>query len=107
MDPHGFSNHWGYLPPFEWYYPETSLSNQDEEDYGFGFQYQPPYYEEQPDPWTFQEQYPYQEEFLPQPEGPSELELAMAAFTGQSVEPCNNPQQDPNCQLRLLIEQFV
>ncbi|CAL1369423.1 unnamed protein product [Linum trigynum] len=31
----------------------------------------------------------------------------MAAFTGQSVEPCYSPQQDPNCELRLLIEQFV
>ncbi|CAL1401580.1 unnamed protein product [Linum trigynum] len=42
MDPHGFFNHWGYPPPPEWYYPDTSWSNQAGEGYGFGFQYQPP-----------------------------------------------------------------
>ncbi|CAL1361383.1 unnamed protein product [Linum trigynum] len=31
----------------------------------------------------------------------------MMAFTGQSAEPCYSPQQDPNCELRLLIEHFV
>ncbi|CAL1360654.1 unnamed protein product [Linum trigynum] len=81
MDPHGFSNHWGYPPPSEWYYPETPWSNQGGEDYGFGFQYQPPSYEEQSDPWVFQEQSPYQEEFLHQP--------------------------DPNYHLRLLVDQIA
>ncbi|CAL1370249.1 unnamed protein product [Linum trigynum] len=107
MDPHGFSNHWGYPPPPEWYYPETPWSNQGGEDYGFGFQYQPLYYGEQPDPWAYQEQPHYQEEFLPQPEGPSALELPMAAFTGHSAEPCYTPQPDPNYELRLLMEQFA
>ncbi|CAL1408014.1 unnamed protein product [Linum trigynum] len=106
MDPHGFSNHWGYPPPSEWYYPETPWSNQGGEDYGFGFQYQPPYYGEQSDPWAYQEQPHYQEDFLPQPEGPSEPELPMAAFTGHSAEPCYTPQPDPNYELRLLMEQF-
>ncbi|CAL1360540.1 unnamed protein product [Linum trigynum] len=81
MDPHGFSNHWGYPPPSEWYYPESPWSNQGGEDYGFGFQYQPPFYEEQSDPWVFQEQSPYQEEFLHQP--------------------------DPNYHLRLLVDQIA
>ncbi|CAL1379011.1 unnamed protein product [Linum trigynum] len=107
MDPHGFSNHWGYPPPSEWYYPETPWSNQGREDYGFGFQYQPPYYGEQPDPWAYQEQPHYQEEFLPQPEGPSTLELPMAAFMGLLAEPCYTPQPDPNYELRLLMEQFA
>ncbi|CAL1383156.1 unnamed protein product [Linum trigynum] len=107
MDPHGFSNHWGYPPPSEWYYPETPWSNQGGEDYGFGFQYQPPYYGEQSDPWTYQEQPPYQEDFLPQPEGPLELELPMAAFTGHYAEPCYTSLEDPNKQLRLLVEQFA
>ncbi|CAL1388984.1 unnamed protein product [Linum trigynum] len=107
MDPHGFSNNWGYPPPPEWYYPETPWSNQGGEDYGFRFQYQPPYYGEQPDPWAYQEQPHYQEEFLPQPEGPSALELPMAAFTGHSAEPCYTPQPDPNYELRLLMEQFA
>ncbi|CAL1383926.1 unnamed protein product [Linum trigynum] len=107
MDPHGFSNHWGYPPPSEWYYPETRWSNQGGEDYGSGFQYQPPFYGEQSDPWTYQEQPPYREEFLPQPEGPLELELPMAAFTGHSAEPCYTPQPDPNYELRLLMEQFA
>ncbi|CAL1354517.1 unnamed protein product [Linum trigynum] len=66
-----------------------------------------PYYGEQPNPWEPQEQYPFQEEFLPQPEGPSELELAMEAFTGHSAEPCYTPLVDPNKQLRLLVEQFA
>ncbi|CAL1357527.1 unnamed protein product [Linum trigynum] len=104
MDPNGFSNHWGYPPPSGWYYPETPWSNQGGEDYGFGFQYQPPYYGEQPDPWAYQEQPHYQEEFLPQPEGPLELELPMAAFTGHSAEPCYTPQPDPHYDLRLLME---
>ncbi|CAL1410943.1 unnamed protein product [Linum trigynum] len=107
MDPHGFSNHWGYPPPPECYYPETPWSNQGGEDYGFGFQYQPPFYGEQPDPWAYQEQSPYQEEFLPQQEGPSDLELPMAAFTGHSAEPCYTSLEDPNKQLRLLVEQFA
>ncbi|CAL1387548.1 unnamed protein product [Linum trigynum] len=107
MDPHGFSNHWGYPPPSEWYYPETPWSNQRGEDFGFGFQYQPPYYGEQSDPWAYQEQSHYQEDFLPQPEGPSELELAMEAFTGHSAEPCYTSLEDPNKQLRLLVEQFA
>ncbi|CAL1371080.1 unnamed protein product [Linum trigynum] len=107
MDPHGFSNQWGYPPPSEWYYPETPWSNQGGEDYGFGFQYQPPFYGEQPDPWAYQEQSPYQEEFLPQQEGPSDLELPMAAFTGHSAEPCYTPQPDPNYELRLLVEQIA
>ncbi|CAL1381900.1 unnamed protein product [Linum trigynum] len=107
MDPHGFSNHWGYQPPSVWYYPETSWSNQGGEDYGFECQYQPPYYGEQPNPWEPQGQYPFQEEFLPQPEGPSELELAMEAFTGHSAEPCYTSLEDPNKQLRLLVEQFA
>ncbi|CAL1388818.1 unnamed protein product [Linum trigynum] len=107
MDPHGFSNQWGYPPPSGWYYPETPWSNQGGEDYGFGFQYQPPFYGEQPDPWAYQEQSPYQEEFLPQQEGPSDLELPMAAFTGHSAEPCYTPQPDPNYELRLLVEQIA
>ncbi|CAL1412184.1 unnamed protein product [Linum trigynum] len=107
MDPHGFSNNWGYPPPPEWYYPETPWSNQGGEDYEFVFQYQPPYYGEQPDPWTYQEQPHYQEEFLPQPERPSALELPMAAFTGHSAEPCYTPQPDPNYELTLLMEQFA
>ncbi|CAL1363744.1 unnamed protein product [Linum trigynum] len=107
MDPHGFSNHWGYPPPSEWYYPETPWSNQGGEDYGSGFQYQPPFYGEQSDPWAYQEQSHYQEDFLPQPEGPSALELPMAAFTGHSAEPCYTPQPDPNYELKLLLEQFV
>ncbi|CAL1380986.1 unnamed protein product [Linum trigynum] len=107
MDPNGFSNHWGYPPPSGWYYPETPWSNQGGEDYGFGFQYQPPFYGEQPDPWAYQEQSPYQEEFLPQQEGPSDLELPMAAFTGHSAEPCYTPQPDPNYELRLLVEQIA
>ncbi|CAL1378749.1 unnamed protein product [Linum trigynum] len=107
MDPHGFSNHWGYPPPSEWYYPETPYSNQGGEDYGFGFQYQPPYYVEQSDPWAYQEQPHYREEFLPKPEGPSELELPMAAFTGHSAELCYTPQPDPNYHLRLLVEQIA
>ncbi|CAL1402915.1 unnamed protein product [Linum trigynum] len=107
MDPHGFSNHWGYPPPSEWYFPKTPWSNQGGEDYGFGFQYQPPYYGEQSDPWAYQEQPPYREEFLPQPEGPLELELPMAAFTGHSAEPCYTPQPDPNYELSLLMEQFA
>ncbi|CAL1377511.1 unnamed protein product [Linum trigynum] len=107
MDPHGFSNHWGYPPPSEWYYPETPWSNQGGEDYGFEFHYQPPYYGKQSDPWACQEQPHYQEEFLPQPEGLSELELPMAAFTGHSVELCYTPQPDPNYELRLLMEQFA
>ncbi|CAL1412493.1 unnamed protein product [Linum trigynum] len=107
MDLHGFSNQWGYPPPSEWYYPETPWSNQGGEDYGFGFQYQPPFYGEQPDPWAHQEQPHYQEDFLPQPEGPSELELPMAAFTGHSAEPCYTSLEDPNKQLRLLVEQFA
>ncbi|CAL1406052.1 unnamed protein product [Linum trigynum] len=106
MDPHDFSNHWGYLPPSEWYYPETPWSNQGGEDYGFGFQYQPPYYGEQSDPWAYQEQSSYQEEFLPQQEGPSDLELA-TTFTGHSAEPCYTSLEDPNKQLRLLVEQFA
>ncbi|CAL1359629.1 unnamed protein product [Linum trigynum] len=97
MDPHGFSNHWGYPPPPDWYYPETSWSNQGGEDYGLGFQYQPPYYEEQS---------PYQEEFLPQPEGPSDLDFD-TAFTGHPAEPCYTPQPDPNYHLRLLVEQIA
>ncbi|CAL1361355.1 unnamed protein product [Linum trigynum] len=107
MDPHGFSNNWGYPPPPEWYYPETPWSNQGGEDYGFGFQYQPPYYGEQPDPWAYQEQPHYQEEFFPQPEGPLELELPMAAFTGHSAEPCYTPHPDPHYELRLRMEQFA
>ncbi|CAL1370584.1 unnamed protein product [Linum trigynum] len=86
MDPHDFNNHWGYPPPSEWYYPETPWSNQGGEDYGFRFRYQPPYYVEQSNPWAYQEQTHYQEEFLPQLEGPSELELPMAAFTGHYAE---------------------
>ncbi|CAL1363720.1 unnamed protein product [Linum trigynum] len=104
MDPHGFSNHWGYPPPPEWYYPETPWSNQGGEDYGFGFQYQPPYYGEQPDPWAYQEQPHYQEEFLPQPEGPSELELLLEQFTRASERICSRmdhqiqalPSSDPS-----------
>ncbi|CAL1413020.1 unnamed protein product [Linum trigynum] len=107
MDLHGFSNHLGYPPPSEWYYPDTPWSNQGGEDYGFGFQYQPPYYREESDPWAYQEQPPYQEEFLPQPEGPSELELPMAAFMGHFAESCYTPQLDPNYKLRLLMEQFA
>ncbi|CAL1371039.1 unnamed protein product [Linum trigynum] len=107
MDPHGFSNQWGYPPPSEWYYPATPYSNQGGEDYGFGFQYQPPFYGEQPDPWAYQEQSPYQEEFFPQPGGPSDLELPMAAFMGHSAEPCYTPQPDPNYELRLLVEQIA
>ncbi|CAL1394227.1 unnamed protein product [Linum trigynum] len=107
MDPHGFSNHWGYPPPSEWYYPKTPWRNQGGRDYGFGFQYQPPYYGEQSDPWAYQDQPHYQEDFLPQPEGPSELELPMAAFTGHSAEPCYTSLEDPNKQLRLLVEQFA
>ncbi|CAL1387840.1 unnamed protein product [Linum trigynum] len=107
MDPNGFSNQWGYPPPSRWYYPATPYSNQGGEDYGFGFQYQPPFYGEQPDPWAYQEQSPYQEEFLPQQEGPSDLELPMAAFTGHSAEPCYTPQPDPNYELRLLVEQIA
>ncbi|CAL1403303.1 unnamed protein product [Linum trigynum] len=107
MDPNGFSNQWGYPPPSEWYYPATPYSNQGGEDYGFGFQYQPPFYGKQPDPWAYQEQSPYQEEFLPQQEGPSDLELPMAAFTGHSAEPCYTPQPDPNYELRLLVEQIA
>ncbi|CAL1401842.1 unnamed protein product [Linum trigynum] len=107
MDPPGFSNHWGYPPPSEWYYPETPWRNQGGEDYGFGFQYQPPYYGEQSDPWAYQEQPPYQEDFPPQPEGPLELELPMAAFTGHSAEPCYTSLEDPNKQLRLLVEQLA
>ncbi|CAL1355012.1 unnamed protein product [Linum trigynum] len=107
MDLHGFSNDWGYPPPSEWYYPETPWSNEGGEDYGFGFQYQPPYYGEQPDPWAYQEQPHYQEEFLPKPEGPSALELPMAAFTGHSAEPCYTPQSDPNYELSLLVEQYA
>ncbi|CAL1361817.1 unnamed protein product [Linum trigynum] len=107
MDPNGFSNHWGYPPPSGWYYPATPYSNQGGEDYGFGFQYQPPYYGEQSDPWAYQEQPHYQEDFLPQPEGPSELELPMAAFTGHSAEPCYTSVEDPNEQLRLLVEQVA
>ncbi|CAL1395615.1 unnamed protein product [Linum trigynum] len=107
MDPNGFSNQWGYPPPSGWYYPATPYSNQGGEDYGFGFQYQPPFYGEQPDPWAYQEQSPYQEEFLPQQEGPSDLELPMAAFTGHSAEPCYTPQPDPNYELRLLVEKIA
>ncbi|CAL1351991.1 unnamed protein product [Linum trigynum] len=107
MDPHGFYNHWRYQPPSVWYYPETSWSNQGGEDYGVGCQYQPPYYGEQPNPWEPQEKYPFQEEFLPQPEGPSELELAMETFAGHSAEPCYTSLEDPNKQLRLLVEQFA
>ncbi|CAL1411830.1 unnamed protein product [Linum trigynum] len=107
MDPHAFSNHWWYPPPSEWYYPENPCSNQGGEDYGFGFQYQPPYYVEQSDRWAYQEQHHYQEEFLPQPEGPSELELPMAAFTGHSADPCYTQQPDPNYHLRLLVEQIA
>ncbi|CAL1360700.1 unnamed protein product [Linum trigynum] len=107
MDPNGFSNHWGYPPPSGWYYPVTPYSNQGGENYGFGFQYQPPFYGEQPDPWAYQEQPHYQEDFLPQPEGPSELELPMAAFTGHSAEPCYTSLEDPNKQLRLFVEQFA
>ncbi|CAL1381602.1 unnamed protein product [Linum trigynum] len=107
MDPRGFSKHWGYPPPPEWYYHETSWTNQGGEDYGFGFKYQTSYYGEQSDPWEPQEQSPYQEEFLPQLEGPSEQELAMAVFTGHSTEPCYTPLANPNKQLRFLVEQFV
>ncbi|CAL1389512.1 unnamed protein product [Linum trigynum] len=107
MDPHGFSNHWGYPPPSGWYYPETPYSNQGGEDYGFRFQYQPSYYGEQSDLWAYQEQPHYQEDFLPQPERPSELELPMAAFTGHSAEPCYTSLEDPNKQLRPLVEQFA
>ncbi|CAL1355011.1 unnamed protein product [Linum trigynum] len=106
MDPNGFSNQWGYPPPSEWYYSETSWSNQGGEDYGFGFQYQPPYYGEQSDPWAYQEQPPYQEEFLPQPEGPSDLDSA-TALKGHPAEPCYTPQPDPNYHLRLLVEQIA
>ncbi|CAL1411066.1 unnamed protein product [Linum trigynum] len=60
-----------------------------------------------PTPWAYQEQPHYQEEFLPQPEGPSELELPMATFTGHSPEPCYTPQPDPNYELRLLMEHFA
>ncbi|CAL1410686.1 unnamed protein product [Linum trigynum] len=101
MDPKGLSNQWGYPPPSDWYYPETSWSNQGGEDYGFGFQYQPPYYGEQSDPWAYQEQHPYQEEFLPQPEGP------VTALTGHPTEPCYTPEPDPNYHLRLLMEQIA
>ncbi|CAL1412098.1 unnamed protein product [Linum trigynum] len=106
MDPHGFSNHWGYPPPPEWYYPETSWSNQGGEDCGVRFQYQPSYYEEQSDPWVFQEQSHYQEAFLPQLEGPSDLDLA-TALMGHPAEPCYTPQPDPNYHLRLLVEQIA
>ncbi|CAL1413329.1 unnamed protein product [Linum trigynum] len=93
MDPNGFSNHWGYPPPSGWYYPETPWSNQGGEDYGFGFQYQPPYYGEQPDPWAYQEQPHYQEEFLPQPEGPSALELLMEQFARDCERTCSRMDQ--------------
>ncbi|CAL1405678.1 unnamed protein product [Linum trigynum] len=106
MDPNGFSNHWGYPPPSEWYYLETPWSNQGGEYYGVGFQYQPPYYEGQSDPWVFQEQSPYQEEFLLQQEGPSDLGFA-TAFTGDPAEPCYTPQPDPNYHMRLLVEQIA
>ncbi|CAL1405979.1 unnamed protein product [Linum trigynum] len=97
MDSQGFSNHWGYPPPPEWFYPETTWSTQGGGDYGVGFQYQPPYYEEQS---------PYQEEFLSQPEGPSDLDLAIA-LTGHPAEPCYTPQPDPNYHLRLLVEHIA
>ncbi|CAL1401803.1 unnamed protein product [Linum trigynum] len=106
MDSQGFSNRWGYPPPPEWYYPETSWSNQGGKDYGVWCQYQPPYYEEQSKPWVFQEQSHYQEEFLPQLEGPSDLDLA-TALTGHPAEPCYTPQPDPNYHLRLLMEQIA
>ncbi|CAL1359675.1 unnamed protein product [Linum trigynum] len=106
MDPHGFYNRWGYPPPPEWYYPETSWRNQGGEVYGVWSQYQPPYYEEQSDPWVFQEQSHYQEEFLPQLEGPSDLDLA-TALTGHLAEPYYTPQPDPNYHLRLLVEQIA
>ncbi|CAL1394782.1 unnamed protein product [Linum trigynum] len=106
MDPNGFSNQWGYPPPSEWYYPETSRSNQGGEDYGFGSQYQPPYYREQSDHWAYQEQPTYPEEFLPQLEGPLDLDLA-TAFTGHPAEPCYTPHPDPNYHLRLLVEQIA
>ncbi|CAL1406349.1 unnamed protein product [Linum trigynum] len=31
----------------------------------------------------------------------------MATFTGHSAEPCYTPQEDPNKQSRLLVEQFA
>ncbi|CAL1400728.1 unnamed protein product [Linum trigynum] len=107
MDPHGFSNHWGYPPPSKWCYPETPWSIQGGEDYGFGFQYQHPYYREQSDPWAYQEQPHYQEDFLSRPELPLELELPMVDFTGHSAEPCYTQQPDPKYELRLLMEQFA
>ncbi|CAL1401980.1 unnamed protein product [Linum trigynum] len=54
----------------------------------------------------YEEQSPYQEEFLPQPEGPSDLDLA-TAFTGHPAEPCYTPQPNPNYHLRLLVEQIA
>ncbi|CAL1356527.1 unnamed protein product [Linum trigynum] len=66
-----------------------------------------PYYGEQPNPWEPQEQYHFEEEFLPQPEGPSELEFAMEDITGHSAEPCYTTLEDSNKQLRLLVEQFA
>ncbi|CAL1412654.1 unnamed protein product [Linum trigynum] len=106
MDSQGFSNHWEYPPQPEWYYLETSWSTQGGGDYGVGFQYQPPYYDEQSDPWVFQEQSHYQEEFLPQLEGPADLDL-VTAFPGHPAEPCYTPQPDPNYHLRLLVEQIA
>ncbi|CAL1405954.1 unnamed protein product [Linum trigynum] len=104
MDSQGFSNHWGstttrvVLPQGFLEHPKRRrLWNRV---------YQPPYYEEQSDPWIFQEHSHYQEEFLPQLEGPSDLDLA-TAFTGHSEEPCYTSLEDPNKQLRLLVEQFA
>ncbi|CAL1381434.1 unnamed protein product [Linum trigynum] len=107
MDPYDFSQLWGSPPTPKSGFPQTSWDNQERGSQGSGFYYQPPFQEEEPCSWGYQEDSPYQEGFPPQLEVKSKLELAMEAFMGQTLRPCATPQLEPKRKLELMVERFA
>ncbi|CAL1388924.1 unnamed protein product [Linum trigynum] len=98
---------WGYPQPPECGYSGASWSSQEGGSQGTGFYDQPPFQEEQPYHWGYEEASPYQEDFLPQPEEKSKLELAMGAFMRHSSRPCATPKLLPKSELELMVERFA
>ncbi|CAL1400098.1 unnamed protein product [Linum trigynum] len=84
----------------------ASWSNQEGGSQGTWFYDQPPFQEEQPFSWGYQEASPYKEDFPPQPEVKSKFELAIEAFMGHSTRPCATPQPEPKSELKLMVDQF-
>ncbi|CAL1370378.1 unnamed protein product [Linum trigynum] len=107
MDPNCFYNMWGYPQPPKCGYPGASWSNQEGGSQGTGLYDQPPFQEEQAYHCGFQEAPPYEENFPPQVEEKSKLDLAMEAFMGRYSRPCATPQPEPKSQLELIVERFV